>query len=222
MPDLSTEIHLNMLTNSIKRGETEENVYGMHWGDPKEKPFLAFVRDFWCVPYVKPEHTAIEIGPGGGRWTRHLLGFEKLYAIDYHQELLDELGSKFKTPNLELIKNSGSDFPGVPDRSVDFIFTFGVFVHLDVQIIASYLSSIKRVLKPGGNVVIQYSDKTKRQAARNDGFSNNTPAVMRSMVLREGFFILEENLTVLPHAGLIRFTVEEPVFYSVKQTPTDG
>lgn len=222
MPDLSTEIHLNMLNQSIKRGETDSSVYGMHWGDPNEKPFLAYVRDKWCTPYLDPTHNAIEIGPGGGRWTRYMLGFEKLYAVDYHQELLDELSKNFKSPNLALIKNDGHDFPGVEDNSIDFIFSFGCFVHLDVDIISGYLASIKRVLKPGGNVVIQYSDKTKVQAAKNDGFSNNTPSIMRRMVIDNGFFIVEENLTVLPHAGLIRFTIEEPVYYSVKQTFTDG
>lgn len=222
MPDLSTEIHINMLNNSIKRGETDSSVYGMHWGDPSEKPFLAFVRDRWCAPFVNPTHTAIEIGPGGGRWTRYLLGFEKLHAVDYHQELLDELSKNYKTPNLNLIKNDGSDFPGIEDKSVDFIFSFGCFVHLDVEIISKYLTNIRRVLKPGGNVVIQYSDKTKVQAARNDGFSDNTPSIMRRMILDNGFFIVEENLTVLPHAGLVRFTLEDPVFYSKNQTFTDG
>lgn len=222
MPQLSTEIHLNMLDNSIKRGETENSVYGMHWGDPKEKPFLAYVRDHWCAKYVNPNHTAVEIGPGGGRWTRYLLGFDKLITVDYHQELLEELGKNFNLPHLHLLKNNGSDFPGIPENSVDFVFSFGVFVHLDIDIINSYLENIRKILKPGGNVIIQYSDKTKVQAARNDGFSNNTPSIMRKMILDHGYFILEENLTVLPHAGLVRFTIEEPKYYSQLQTNTEG
>lgn len=222
MPQLSTEIHTNMLTNSIKRGETASEVYGMHWGDPKVKPFLAYVRDHWCAPYVNQNHTAMEIGPGGGRWTRYLLGFDKLITVDYHKELLEELDKSYRAPHLHLLHNNGSDFPGVEENSIDFIFSFGVFVHIDVDIINQYLGNMKKVLKPGGNIILQYSDKTKVQAAKNDGFSNNTPSIMRKMVLDHGFFILEENLTVLPHAGLIRFTIEEPVNYSAQQTNTEG
>jgi len=220
MPSLSTNIHLSMLEGSVKRGETETNIYGMHWGDPKDKPFLAYVRDNWCASYVNPTHTAVEIGPGGGRWTRYLLGFDQLYCVDYHQELLDELGSNFRLPHLKLIKNNGDDFPSIPENSVDFVFSFGVFVHLDAEIVNGYLSNIKKILKPGGNVIIQYPDKSKPQAAKNDGFAKNNPVKMRQMVLDNGFFILEENLTVLPHAGLIRFTIEEPVHYSQYQTNT--
>lgn len=209
MPDLDTKIHLNMLEGAKKRGETENLPYGMHWGDPNEKPFLAFVRDNYCANFVKPTSTVIEVGPGGGRWTRYLLGCEKLYAVDFHQELLDELQRFFPVPHLVPINNSGSDFPSVPDNSVDFIFSFGVFVHLDVHIVEGYLKEMVRVLKPGGQAAIQYPDKSKKQAALNDGFANNTPSKMRKMVMDAGLLIVSENLTVLPHAAIIHFEKPE-------------
>ena len=41
------------------------------------------------------EVTAVEIGPGGGRWTRYLLGFKSIYAVDYHDEVLREFAKTF-------------------------------------------------------------------------------------------------------------------------------
>lgn len=206
MPGLESKLHLNMLAGAQKRGETDGQPYGMHWGDPKKDAHLAFVRDRWCAPYVSPTSTVLEIGPGGGRWTRYLLGCEKLYAVDYHEELLIELQKNYDVNHLELVLNNGTDFPGVEDESIDFLFSFGVFVHLDLPLIDGYLKEIYRVLRQDGDVVIQYSDKSKPAADINEGFSANTPSKMRRMIIDHGFLILEENLTILPHSALVRFT----------------
>ncbi|MGC2018762.1 MAG: hypothetical protein WA657_23225, partial [Candidatus Acidiferrales bacterium] len=65
---------------------------------------------------------------------------------------------------------------------------------------------ICHILKAGGNVLIQYSDKSKIMAQINPGFSDNEPEQMRQMVLKAGFKILEEDLTTMWHSSLIRFT----------------
>lgn len=222
MPALDDDFHLRMLHAAQKRGETATQPYGMHWGDPKEKAFLALVRDRWCANFVTPTRCCLEIGPGGGRWTRYLLGCDHLYAVDCHQELLDELRRNYPVPHLQTIKNAGTDFPGVPDGSVDFIFSFGVFVHLELDAIRDYLVEIRRVLRPNGDVVIQYSDKSKKQAQKNNGFSDNTPSRMRRLLMDEGFVILAENLTVMPHAGIVHFTHDAASPLMVNQTYTSA
>lgn len=222
MPDLSTKIHLNMLAGARGRGLTESKPYGLHWGDPEEKAHLRFVRDNWCAPYVKPASVVVEIGPGGGRWTRYLLGCNTLYTVDYHAEMLDELKRNYPVPHLHTVANNGTDLPGIADQSVDFVFSFGVFVHLDAPIIAGYLEEIARVLKRDGTAVIQYSDKSKPVPAKNDGFASTTPAQMRRMVMDAGFLILEENLTILQNSALIRFTRPSCEDLFVTQTYTSA
>jgi hypothetical protein len=64
-------------------------------------------------------------------------------------------------------------------------------VHLDRDLIEQYLANLSRILKPGGNVAIHYSDKTKIMAPMNPGFSDNTPAQMRDMIRAGGFRILD-------------------------------
>lgn len=208
MPDLRSTLHLDMLQAALKsESSAREGIYGMHWGDPDHVGFLRTVRDNWLLPYVHPDRTAVEIGPGGGRWTRYMLGFGRLICVDYHQELLDVLARNFKAPHLRLVKNSGMDFPGVEPTSVDFVFSFGVFVHLDKPIRDGYLANIRAALRPGGCAVIQYSDKTKPLARDNKGFADNDPERMRRDVLDAGFEILEENVTSLPHSSILRFAL---------------
>jgi SAM-dependent methyltransferase len=220
MPGLDSKLHLDMLagykekrslrnrlSGFLKKGLMDRKVYGLSWGDPETAEPLRFLRDRYLLPYVKPEQDALEIGPGGGRWTRYLLPFHKVYVVDYHQELLDELRRNFRKPNMVFIKNHGSDFPGVPAKSVDFVFTFGTFVHLDTPIIETYMKNIREVLRPGGNAIVHYSDKTKIMARENTGFSENTPDKMRQIVLQAGFKILEEDLTTMWHSSLMRLTI---------------
>jgi len=122
-------------------------------------------------------------------------------------ELLAELKKNFCKPRMEFIKNNGTDFPGIPERSIDHLFSFGTFVHLDAPIIEIYLANMKKILKPGANAVIQYSDKTKIMAQLNENFSENTPDKMRTMVLNAGYTIREEDLTTMWHSSVIRFTI---------------
>lgn len=220
MPDLNTPLHVNMWReykekNSLVRrlrGAAREilsrkKIYGLEWGDPEVVEPLAFIRNRYVLSYVNAQDDAVEIGPGGGRWTRYLLGFRKLYVVDYHRELLREVEKNFRRPNLMFIQNNGCDFPEIPDASIAFVFSFGCFVHLDRNLIEQYLANLSRILKPGGNVVIHYSDKTKIMAQMNPGFADNTPAQMRDMIRAAGFRILEEDLTTMWNGGIVRFTL---------------
>ena len=80
-------------------------------------------------------------------------------------------------------------------------------MHLDRHLIQAYLGNMKRILIAGANVVIHYSDKTKVMAQINEGFAENTPAKMRSMVSEAGYEICEEDLTTMWHSSIIRFTI---------------
>lgn len=219
MPDLNTQIHLDMwraykdrnsffrrIPRAVRILFEPENVYGNEWGDLEVVPPLRFVRDRYVLPRVSNEQVAVEIGAGGGRWTKYLLEFRELYIVDYHAELLREVRKKFDRPNMKFIRNNGCDFPGIPKASVDFVFSFGCFVHLDASLIKEYLGNFKDILKPGGSALIHYSDKTKLMAQVNPGFSDNTPTLMRQMVADAGFRIVEEDLTTLWHSSIIRFT----------------
>lgn len=218
MPDLDTSLHLDMFRTSPQRrsrlarawraAREEWNrpaMYGREWGDPDAIPPLAHFRDHFIKPYVKPGRVGLEIGPGGGRWTRYLLGFDRVYAVDYHRELLAELRRSVPDERVVPIHNNGTDFPGVPDAGVDYVLSFGVFVHLEPHLIEGYLGNLGRILRPGADVVLQYADKTKVMARGNSAFSDNDPERMRAMIAAAGFEIREEDTTSLWHSSIVRF-----------------
>jgi SAM-dependent methyltransferase len=195
-----------MLKQAQDEGQpSRDGLYGMHWGNPDNYPPLIPIRDHWLLPYVRPDRTALEIGPGGGRWTRYLLPFRRMYVVDHYPELLAEFRKNFMQPNIIEILSNGTDFPGVPDGSVDFVFSFGVFVHLDADIIRAYLVNLQRVIHSATQLVIHYSDKNKPAARDNPGFSDNNPRRMRAMVEEAGYRIEEEDTTFLDSAAIMRF-----------------
>jgi phospholipid N-methyltransferase len=222
MPGLDTKMHLKMLKQgrwerkltsrfkkAIKVFRDGDDVYGLEWGDPEVLPPLRYVKNHFLAPYLSPNSTVLEIGPGGGRWTRYMLDVNRVYAVDYHQELLDELKSNFSASNIAFIKNNGDDFPNIQNESIDFLFSFGTFVHLDTDIINRYLGNMKRLLKPSSNAVIQYSDKTKPIAKQKKGFSDNDPEKMRELVLSHGFSIYEEDVKTMWHSSIVRFGLRD-------------
>ena len=220
MPKLDTTLHLDMyrvgrrrrsllgrLRSAFRTFLAKNNVYGVEWGDPENVPPLTYVRDHFLLPYITPSTTVVEIGPGGGLWTRYMLAAQSIYAVDFHQELLNELKSNIVHPDIKFIKNSGSDFPGIPPKSVDFLFSFGTFVHLDLELIDQYLTNMKPLLKPESMVVIQYADRTKPMGKLTDGFSDNDPEKMRTLVRKHGYNILEEDVQTMWHSSIVRFAL---------------
>ncbi|HEX3666328.1 MAG TPA: class I SAM-dependent methyltransferase [Rhizomicrobium sp.] len=206
MPSLDTKLHVQMLDAAHREGQpARDGLYGLHWGDPNSYPPLLPIRDRWLLPYIRPKKTALEIGPGGGRWTRYLLPVRRLYAVDHYPELLAELRRNFPQSHIVPVLNNGTDFPGVPAKSVDFVFSFGVFVHLDAAIIRSYLENLHMVIRPRAQLVVHYSDKNKPLARQNEGFSDNDPERMRMIVEEAGYHILEEHITSLDSSAIMRF-----------------
>lgn len=219
--DLGTTLHTNQLSRArrdrflpiriakaiyreLTRGPA---VYGLEWGDPDTWTPLQFIRDRYVIPFVKPEHIAVDIGCGGGRWTRYLLGFKSVYAVDYYPELIAEFRRTFnRYRHVTPIKNNGTDFPGIAPQSVDYILSFGCFGHLNQTLIDGYLRNIKAILKPGGNVVIHYSDKNKVMA-QEPGFADNTPERMRALVSSHGYRIVQEDTTTMWNGAIIHFTL---------------
>lgn len=190
-----------------EQNETPDH-YGNQWGDPEQVDILAKIRDRFITPYVYPSKTALEIGSGGGRWTQYMLGFGRTICVDIHDEMFHYLIERFgAVPQLSFCKTNGTEFPGIQARSVDYAFTFGTFVHLDPPIIAAYLASLRPILAPGANVVIQYADKDKPMAAENDGFAMTTGPIMRGMIEAAGYTVVEEDTETLPHSNVVRLQI---------------
>jgi len=201
MPPLSTDLPMEMREKIKERRPGE--IYGLAWGNPDKHQQLIAIKERYLLPYVNADHACVEIGVGGGRWTQYMAGFNKVYAVDYHEEMFEELRQNIDMANVTCIKNNGTDFPGIEDASVDFVFSFGTFVHLDLPIITAYLENIRRIVKPTGTVFIQYSDKNKTVAQENKNFADNKPEIMIPLVESKGFEVIEQETELLKNASCV-------------------
>lgn len=204
MPGMVSQMHLDML-----RTESSDKLYGLQWGDPDQERNLALVRDYFLRPHVTADTTVLEIGPGGGRWTRYMLDAKSVIVVDPFQEILDVLAQSIPSDKITAIRNTGTDFPGVTPGSIDFLFSFGVFVHLDPDVIQDYLVSMRPLLHAGSLVFIQYADKTKLRGFKQKGFAATNPAMIRDLLDAAGYSIVSENTTILPHSCMVLFRLKD-------------
>ena len=101
--------------------------------------------------------TVLEIGCGIGRVTEFLAkNFEKVYAVDISGEMIQKLKDRLKEyNNIIAIENDGMHLP-LPEKSVDFVFSYIVFQHMPQKnIIEKNFQEIGRVLKKGGIFKVQ-------------------------------------------------------------------
>lgn len=190
MPDLKTELHINMLNNA-KNQYSSQRYYGEQWGDPEKDTKLNYIKENFILPNTNEETVALEIGCGGGRWTQYLMNCKKIYVVDYYYEMFYELDRFIQSSKIIKVKNNGNDFPNIPQNSIDFLFSFGTFVHLDIDIIFEYMSNIAQIMKPESKIFIQYSNKYKEKARQNKGFSINNHKIMESITYFLGYEILD-------------------------------
>jgi ubiquinone/menaquinone biosynthesis C-methylase UbiE len=207
----------------FKRNEAEGH-YGDHWGDPT----LSGVRYYWhrlrhgrtqpgnlskivkryLRPYVTPEAVVMEIGPGGGRWTQFLVGAQEVVLVDLNKQFFRYLRKRFRKHRrkLRFYQTSGYELHDIDDGSIDFVFSFGTFVHIEADGIDEYLGEIARVLRSGGICTIQYADRDKpylHTVPDFAGFSDMNAPRMESLVTAQGFEIVEHDRALLDHSNVV-------------------
>jgi SAM-dependent methyltransferase len=117
------------------------------------------VVDTFLDPYLGPNIDALEVGPGYGRWSEFMVGQTRtLKLVDISVICIDACRERFgdDLPDDSFIVSDGRTLP-VPDESLDLVWSFGTFVHVDEPDVAAYLSECGRVLRPGGRFVIHHA-----------------------------------------------------------------
>lgn len=187
------------------KGGISGDYYGDQWGDPEKRKDLIQFKEAFVTPFVKDDQVALEIGSGGGRWTQYLLPFSEVICVEINPEMFGYLKDRFgNPPNLQYVTSHGWDIPFVPKNYVDYAMSFGVFVHLDVEIIENYVSSLQPIMKKGGNFVVQFSNKRKPLAANNPDFSDNNPEKMTKILESNGFQVKHLDDEIMDHSSIIR------------------
>jgi predicted methyltransferase len=107
---------------------------------------------------IKPGEVIADIGAGSGYFTfrlSHFVGDKgKVYAVDVSPDMIRHINRRIretKTTNIVSML-ADTDDPLLPDRSVNRFFICDVWHHVENQ--TKYLSLMKKMLKPGGEVVM--------------------------------------------------------------------
>jgi SAM-dependent methyltransferase len=107
-----------------------------------------------------PAATILEIAPGFGRWTRFLApSCDKYYGVDLSEECVKHCQERFQgEPHMEFAVNDGKSLAMIPDQSVDLVYSFDSLVHVEIDVLKSYIPQILSKLKPRGVAFVHHSN----------------------------------------------------------------
>lgn len=147
----------------LNNGNFDKNFFIKAWPGGYVEPGYGIgnysVYNLCIKPFLSADKTALEIGPGGGTFTKFMFPFKNLY-------LLDVVPKSSRIPdneNISYIELKNQDYycTGVKDNCIDFAFSYGVFCHLNNEALKTYVHSINRVLKHEGDFVFMLSNFEK-------------------------------------------------------------
>jgi glycosyltransferase involved in cell wall biosynthesis/ubiquinone/menaquinone biosynthesis C-methylase UbiE len=117
---------------------------------------------------ITPGGTILEVGPGAGRWSEYLQKIARhLILVDISDRCISICRERFiACQNISYHTTSGSNLEFIPDESVDFIWSFDVFVVINPTDIDNYIREFARILKPGGKAVIHHAHDFKNAVNR--------------------------------------------------------
>ena len=130
------EYFTKWIAEAEKSGQDPNDVGDVDWNDSLEK---ALERNY--LPYIKPDSVVLELGPGSGRLTRHIIGrCREMILVDYSQIVCDWLEKYLKgRGNYVIARIDKPSLVTVAGSSVDTIIANGVFEHIDMDDLFCFL-----------------------------------------------------------------------------------
>jgi SAM-dependent methyltransferase len=107
-----------------------------------------------------PTSTVLEIAPGFGRWTVYLADLcERYIGVDLSARCVDACRRRFAdVEHAEFHVGDGRSLAAVDDDSIDFTFSFDSLVHVEDDVMASYLRELERVMTADGVAFLHHSN----------------------------------------------------------------
>jgi ubiquinone/menaquinone biosynthesis C-methylase UbiE len=111
------------------------------------------------MKYFTKGKTVLEIGPGAGKWTESLQqASRKLILVDISKKCIEMCKKRFsQCSNISYYVNDGFNLSFLADNSINFIWSFDVFVHIAPADVENYFSEFARILKSTGRGIIHHA-----------------------------------------------------------------
>ena len=104
---------------------------------------------------------ALEIAPGHGRWSEFLIKRAKrVMLVDLSPNCIEFCKERFSEfDNVDYFVNNGKSLDFVSNNSIDFVWSYDSFVHMEKDVIESYFAEISRALRPKGKAIIHHAGR---------------------------------------------------------------
>jgi ubiquinone/menaquinone biosynthesis C-methylase UbiE len=135
----------------------EGDSWSSRWGNPDNQwVWTIFPRIHRYVPTGR----ILEIAPGFGRWTAYLKELcKELLVVDLNELCIQRCKERFSfSKNIAYYVNDGKTLDMIPDKSIDFVFSFDSLVHAEDDVIEAYLTQLANKLKPDGVGCLHHSN----------------------------------------------------------------
>ena len=176
-------------------------VLGDEWGTARS---IDHILGLFLKPYLSPWSNVCEIGSGGGRIARRVAPLvAHLTCSDVSQRMLERCRKTLSSlANVSFLDLSS----GLPPSEVpifDLVFSFDVFVHLDLHTMWRLIQEISSSLNAGGVVVLHTSNLLTREGWKRfsrqseyelASFFFVTPEVVKLFLHHAGFELLKESI----------------------------
>jgi ubiquinone/menaquinone biosynthesis C-methylase UbiE len=152
---------------------------GDEWTDQAEFSAVAYVIwkqdivDAFIVPSIAESSMVLEVAVGHGRWTPFLARRAQRYiGVDFSPSCIDFCRKRFThLTNVDFCNTDGRTLSLLLSDSVQFIWSYDSFVHMEPDITECYLAEFARILSPGGRCAIHHPGTPTRRQRANGGRS---------------------------------------------------
>jgi len=209
---------LQSLAGTQDRPATMEEMHRLH---QDSKAYIAMLEDPKRDAYQKPHEVIMalnlkeaeviaDIGAGAGyfafRFAHHVGDSGRVYAVDINPDMILHMNRGIRDMNLKNVVTilAAPDDPLLPDASVDRFFICETWHHIENQ--AHYLALMKKMLKPGGQVVMIDFQKKQLPIGPPVEMKISRGDLVRQME-SNGFRLAAEH-TFLPYQYFLVFTVK--------------
>jgi ubiquinone/menaquinone biosynthesis C-methylase UbiE len=137
-------------------GSDPNDIGDSEWVDDQ----LVHALDERYLKHITRDSVVLELGPGTGRLTRHLIDrCQQLICVDYSRMVCNWLRDHFQSRGCLAVHHiTKPSLAMIPDRSINVIVAHGVVEHINLGDLSFLLEDFYRTLQPSGIVSFNYEN----------------------------------------------------------------